>query len=141
MSENTTDNLNALQKPDDNSTKPLWWFVYVHYSLVVLATLPFLFCLVRVVMPPVNIKIVPAPGWPEVLLIVGFIGLLFRKKMAYMFFVIISLIAEALLIVSPSAWQATEFVVLAIWFGLILLSALICGLTCNPKSTGDKPVR
>ena len=98
VSENHTDTPDTAQEPVVHPTKPSWWFVYAHYSLVVLATPPFLFCLVRVMMPPVNIKIVPAPGWPEALLIAGYIGLIFRKEWAYMLFVIISVIVEVLLI-------------------------------------------
>ena len=102
----------------------------------------FLFCLIRVVMPPVNIKIVPAPGLFEVLIIVGYVGLLFRKKVAYMLCIIPSLIVVALLIAYPGAWNDTEFVVLAVLFGLILVTASICGLTCrrqrNSRASNEK---
>jgi len=137
MSENHTDAPDTPQEPVVHPTKPLWWFVCAHYSLVVLVTPIFLFCLLRLMLPPVNIKIIPRAGWPELLLIAGFIGLLMHKKWAYMLFVIISLNAEVLFIHSIISLYPTsgykEYVQYAIWFGLILVVASICGLNCGRK--------
>ena len=140
MSENHTDAPDTPQEPVVHPTKPLWWFVCAHYSLVVLVTPIFLFCLLRLMLPPVNIKIIPRAGWPELLLIVGFIGLLMHKKWAYMLFVIASLIVEAILIYPvlsySTRWLTTEDVIYVIWFGLILVTASICGLNCGRQKNG-----
>jgi len=130
MNENRTDAPDTPQEPVVHPTKPLWWFVYAHYSLVVLVTPLFLFSVFRVVMFRGSVM-VPAPGLPEALLIAGFIGLFIRKERAYLLFVIIAVFAEALFIVYLSLWHFTELVVLAVWFGLILLLASICGLNCG----------
>ena len=129
-----TDAPNAAQEPVVHPAKPLWWFDYVHYSLVVLVAPLFLFSVLRVLMYRGSVM-VPPPGWPEALMIAFFIGLFIRKERAYIaypFFIIISVFMEAFLIVRFSRWQHTVLMVLVmIWFGLILLSASICGLTCR----------
>jgi len=140
MSENRTDTPYAPSALIEEEAKPVWWFVYAHYSLVGLMTLPFLYSLYHVVICVITFPggpMTPRPGLPEALLIVGFIGLLFRKKWAYMICVIVSLIVEALYLVYHSVWQLPPFVVLGmIWFGLILVSASICALTCRRQKTG-----
>jgi len=142
MSENRTDEPSTPQEPVVHPTKPLWWFVYAHYLLVVLVTPLFLFTVFRVLTFRGGVW-VPAPGLPEALVIAGFIGLFMRKERAYLFWVIISVIAEVLLIrpiVSGYSFSGYWGIVFVIWFVLILMSASVCGLTC-PAPTGGKPPR
>ena len=122
MNENHIDAPGTAQEPVVHPTKPLWWFVYAHCSLVVLVTPPFLFSVFRV------------------LFVVGYVALLFRKERAYMILVIASLIVEAILIYPvlsySTRWLTTEDVIYVIWFGLILVTASICGLNCGRQKNG-----
>jgi len=139
MNENHIDAPGTAQEPVVHPTKPLWWFVYAHCSLVVLVTPPFLFSVFRVLFVRGG-PMVPAPGLLEVLFVVGYVALLFRKERAYMILVIASLIVEAILIYPvlsySTRWLTTEDVIYVIWFGLILVTASICGLNCGRQKNG-----
>jgi len=140
MSENRTDNPYAPLTLIEEEAKPVRWFVFTHYVLVVLAALPFLYCLAS----PLLLEY--RAGWQHArafLFVVGYIGLFFRKEWAYWICAIIPLtwVVQVVLYLANATPDPDEpglvmifttmYVAFAMWSTIIAWLALRCALTCR----------
>ena len=140
MSENHTDNPYAPSSLIEDETKPVWWFDYVHYVLVVLAALPALFCLVS----PLLLEY--RAGWQNAmafLFVVGYIGLFFRKQWAYWICAVVPFawFVQIVVYLANATPNPNEqglvmiftmiYLAFAVWFAIITLLALRCAMTCR----------
>ena len=139
MIENRDDNPYAPLALIEEDTKPAGRFGYTRLALVVLAALPFLFCLVS----PLLLE--DRAGWQHArafLFVIGYIGLFFRKEWAYWLCVIIPLtwmiqIVRYLENATPDPDEpglvmlfTAFYTAFAIWSAVIALLAFICALSC-----------
>jgi NADH:ubiquinone oxidoreductase subunit K len=142
MSEHRDNNPYAplvLIEEEKDERKPGWLFGSAHTALVVLAALPFLFCLVS----PLLLEY--RAGWQNLralLFVVGYIGLFFRKGWAYWLCVCIPMtwIIQIVIYLANATPDPDEpglvmlfmmfYVAFAIWSAFIVLSALVCALSC-----------
>ena len=132
----------------EEETKPAWFFGYAHVALVVLAALPFLYCLFS----PLLLEY--WAGWQNaraLLFVAGYIGLFFHKGWAYWLCAIIPMawiiqIVRFLENTTPDPNEpglvmifTTLYAAFAIWSGVIVLAAILCALTCSWQQKRGRP--
>ena len=128
----------ALIEEERKGKKPSKSFGYAHIVLVVLAVLPFVYCLVS----PLLLEY--RAGWQNArafLFVVGYIGLFFRKEWAYWLCFIIPMtwVIQIVLYLENATPNPNEqglvmifttlYAAFAVWFAVIALLAFICALT------------